>query len=85
MDALFGAIENLVEIKDTELNRFEPIGTHSLQKTNENLNEALDICNKFISIEEKYNLVNFLFILKIRYLRRFFRILVLKIQGITGN
>lgn len=52
-----------MEIKDTELNRFEPVGTHILKKTNEDLTEALDICNQFTSLEEKYNQVSYLLLL----------------------
>lgn len=61
VDALFAAIENLVEIKDTELGRFEPVGTHLLQQTNEDLIEALNICTKFCNLEEKYTKVCFYF------------------------
>lgn len=46
-----------MEIRDTELNRFEPVGTHTLLKANENLTEALDICNKFASLEKKFSQV----------------------------
>lgn len=74
MDQLFQAIENLVEIKDTELNHFEPVGTHILQKNNEILIETLDVSSTFLSLENKYKQVCWKFKLN------FFVIFVLRLK-----
>ncbi|KAJ8923773.1 hypothetical protein NQ315_010355 [Exocentrus adspersus] len=54
VDNLFLVIENITEIKDTEIERFKQIGEQTLCKANEDLEEALRVCNQFSRLEDTY-------------------------------
>lgn len=51
-------IEDITEIKDTEIKRCKQIGDQSLETTQEHLREALEICNKFGDLENKFQQVS---------------------------
>ncbi|XP_018578868.1 biogenesis of lysosome-related organelles complex 1 subunit 5 isoform X2 [Anoplophora glabripennis] len=54
VDNLFRVIENITEIKDTEIERCKQVGDQALNKANIDLAQALDICSCFGGLEETY-------------------------------
>lgn len=58
VDNLFRVIENITEIKDTEIERCKLVGNQTLNKANADLEKALDICSHFGELEETYKQVN---------------------------
>ncbi|XP_028133495.1 uncharacterized protein LOC114328742 isoform X3 [Diabrotica virgifera virgifera] len=53
VDNLFKAIEEITEIKDTEIEKLKQ-AEKLTDKINDNLEEALRICDKFSELEETY-------------------------------
>ncbi|XP_057671960.1 biogenesis of lysosome-related organelles complex 1 subunit 5-like isoform X3 [Diorhabda carinulata] len=53
VDNLFRTIEDITDIKDTEIDRFKQTEDH-VKKLNENLEKALDICSKLSDLEDIY-------------------------------
>jgi hypothetical protein len=54
VDYLFKAIENITDIKDTEVDRFKQAVDQALPETNNELQKALTVCNQFVDVENKY-------------------------------
>ncbi|RZB40718.1 transmembrane protein 199, partial [Asbolus verrucosus] len=54
VDYLFKVIENITDIKDTEINRFKEVVNLILPKTHKKLQQALTVCNRFAEVEQKY-------------------------------
>lgn len=53
VDNLFRTIEDITDIKDTEIDRFKQTANH-VENLNENLEKALDICINISELEEIY-------------------------------
>ncbi|KAJ8940140.1 hypothetical protein NQ314_010807, partial [Rhamnusium bicolor] len=54
VDDLFRVIENITEIRDTEIDRCKQVGNQTLPKARDDLEQALNICSRFADLEEKY-------------------------------
>jgi hypothetical protein len=54
VDYLFKAIENITDIKDTEVDRFKQAVDQALPETNNELQKVLTVCNQFVDVENKY-------------------------------
>ncbi|KAJ8984521.1 hypothetical protein NQ317_010992 [Molorchus minor] len=54
VDNLFSVIENITDIKDTQVDCCKQAGDQTVLKANEALEQALNICHQFVDLEEKY-------------------------------
>ncbi|XP_063928789.1 biogenesis of lysosome-related organelles complex 1 subunit 5 [Zophobas morio] len=54
VDNLFKTIENITDIKDTEVDRFKQAVDQVLPETNNELQQALTVCSRFSDVENKY-------------------------------
>lgn len=78
VDNLFKVIEDITDIKDTEIDRFKQTVDQVLPQTNNELQQAIRVCERFADVEKKYKEV------KMRF-SYYFILFVCEITGCHGN
>lgn len=54
VDNLFKSIENIMDIKETQVNRLSEVVNEQVVDATQKLSEAIKLCDHFADLEEKY-------------------------------